>query len=393
VELRRVAPADLDVPSNPELLERIRQEIQSGGPMTFARFMDLALYDPSAGYYRQADGGPGRSGDFLTAPESHPIFGRALGRFAADVRTALGQPEPFTIREHGPGSGALAVPLIEGLVAAFPPAAAAIRYRAADIEPRRVAALERRFADAGVGGVFSTDDGAPIDGLILANEILDALPTHRVVARDGELREIFVGLDTQTGGLRDVEGPPSTPDLATRLQDEDVGLADGQRAEICLAVDAWVATAAAGLRRGVLLLIDYGHPASELYDGRRRPTGTLAAYLRHAVHDDPYRAIGRQDLTAHVDFEALERAADLAGLDHLATVSQARFLDGLGIGELLVDLQTAPGTTLQGYLEARSALVRMIDPARMGGFRVMAFGRGIDRGSPLRGLGGMDRVD
>jgi SAM-dependent MidA family methyltransferase len=144
--------------------------------------------------------------------------------------------------------------------------------------------------------------------------------------------------------------------------------------------------AAAGLDRGVVLLIDYGHPAAELYDPGRRAAGTLAAYLRHQVHDDPYRAIGRQDLTAHVDVTAVERAAVAAGLVHLGTTTQARFLDGLGAGEILVGYQEGPAATLQAYLEARASLVRMIDPAAMGGFRVMAFGRGLPETTGLRGL-------
>ena len=119
------------------------------------------------------------------------------------------------------------------------------------------------------------------------------------------------------GAFVDVEADPSTPALAARLADEGVTLADGQRAEICLAVDGWVAAAAAGVGRGVLLLIDYGYPAAELYDPVRRRDGTLRAYLRHRVHDDPYLHVGRQDLTAHVDLTAVERAARAAGLGHL----------------------------------------------------------------------------
>jgi SAM-dependent MidA family methyltransferase len=232
--------------------------------------------------------------------------------------------------------------------------------------------------------VLEPEDDRAIDGLILANEVLDALPTQRVVVRKGELREVFVGDDD--GGLIDVEGTPSSPLLAGRLADEGVVLAEGQRAEICLAIDGWVGRVAAGLGRGVALLVDYGHPAAELYDPNRRPAGTLAAYLRHQVHDDPYRAVGRQDLTAHVDITAVERAAGAAGLAHLGTTTQAAFLDGLGAGEILVGYQSGPGATLQAYLEARAALVRMIDPAAMGRFRVMAFGRGLPAGTLLRGL-------
>jgi SAM-dependent MidA family methyltransferase len=233
--------------------------------------------------------------------------------------------------------------------------------------------------------------------VVIANEVLDALPTHRVVggaagaaasaAHPVELSEVLV--DWRDGAFVDSVAAPSSDALGERLAAEGVTLQPGQRAEICLAVDDWVRRAAAGLERGVCLFIDYGYPATELYDPVRRPDGTLAAYLGQRAHGDPYRAVGRQDLTAHVDTTAVERAAERAGLSHIATTTQARFLTGLGAGELLVGLQTGPAATLQRYLEARAALVRMIDPAAMGRFRILAFGRGLaaDSAEHLRGLG------
>jgi len=385
VDLRRVPAADLDVPSDPALEAAIRAEIEAHGPISFARFMEIALYDAERGYYRGAVPRPGRGGDFLTAPEAHPIFGRAIARFADDLWRTLGQPTDFTIREHGAGGGALAEAIVAGLDADGSGALDALHYRVVEIEPAREAAVRARLEPAGRAGVLEADDGQPIDGLVIANEVLDALPTHRVVVRDGELREILVGVGPD-GGLVDVEAAPTTPLLARRLADESIVLAEGQRAEICLALGPWVAGVASGLRRGAVLLIDYGHPAGELYDPRRRAAGTLAAYLRHQVHDDPFRAIGRQDLTAHVDVTAVERAAVAAGLDHVGTTTQSAFLDGLGAGEILVGYQSGPKATLQDYLTARAALVRMIDPAAMGRFRVIVFGRGLPVGTSLRGV-------
>ena len=262
-----------------------------------------------------------------------------------------------------------------------------IRYEPIEVEPRRLEAIAARLEAAGHGARLTapTSTDRPVDGFFLANEVLDALPTHRVVARDGRLREVLVGIGE--GAFVDVEADPSTPALAARLADEGVTLADGQRAEICLAVDGWVAAAAAGLRRGVLLLIDYGYPAADLYDPVRRRDGTLRAYLRHRVHDDPYLHVGRQDLTAHVDVTAVERAASAAGLAHLGTTTQAEFLVGLGTEGLLAAIQADPATTMEAYLAVRSALVRLLDPAAMGRFRVMAFGRGWPDGPPLAGLG------
>jgi SAM-dependent MidA family methyltransferase len=398
--LRRIPPPDLDsIESDPVLADLIVAEIAGDGPMTFARFMELALYEPDHGYYRAPTARAGRRGDFLTAPEAHPIFGSALARHVIDGWHAIGTPATFEIREHGAGSGSLALAILDGVAAQEPALYRAIRYRPVEIEPRRLAELRGRLSAAGHGdrlGAAEADDERPIVGAVIANEVLDALPTHRVmggaaasVGTDiaaAELLEVFV--DRRDGAFVDVPDRPSTPALADRLAREGVALQPGQHAEICLAVDGWVARAAHGLERGTAVFIDYGYPASELYDALRRPGGTLAAYLGQRAHQDPYRAVGRQDLTAHVDTTAVERAAVDAGLTHLATTTQSQFLAGLGAGELLVELQTGREASLQRYLEARAALVRMIDPAAMGRFRVMAFGRELPAGTALRGLAG-----
>ncbi|MBA2718632.1 MAG: SAM-dependent methyltransferase [Chloroflexi bacterium] len=385
MDLRRVPARDQDVASDPVLLATIRAEIERSGPLTFDRFMEIALYDPARGYYRGAATRPGRAGDFLTAPEAHPLFGRTLARFALAVHASIGAPASFTIREHGAGTGALAAALVAELLAA-PDGPAAIRYLVAEVEPARVDAVRAALNDLD-GASVEPDDGDPIDGLIVANEVLDALPTHRIVQRGASLREILVGLGPD-GGLVDVEAEPTTPALEARLAAESVVLADGQRAEICLALDTWIDGAAAGLRRGVLLLIDYGHPAADLYDSGRRAAGTLATYLGHQVGDDPYRAIGRQDLTAHVDITAVERATARAGLIPIGSTTQSDFLSRLGAGDLLVAEQTRAGATLQSYLDARAALVRMIDPGAMGRFRVLAVSRRLEADVALPGFGG-----
>ena len=387
--IRRDPAPDLDAVGEDEaLLGRIRDEIARRGPMTFARFMDLALYDPDGGYYRSEAARPGRDGDFLTAPEAHPIYGAALARAIADAWDRLGQFAPFTIREFGAGTGVLGAAILEGLRAERPELAAGVRYQPFEVEPARLDAIAARFEEAGLGATLDrTGDLGPVIGIVLANEVLDALPTHRVVQRGAALREVYVGT-TDDGSLVDVEADPSTPALAERLASDGVTLADGQHGEICLAVDGWVAGVTSGLGRGVALLIDYGYPAPELYDPVRRRDGTLRAYLRHRVHDDPYVHVGRQDLTAHVDVSAVERAAARAGLTHLGTTTQAEFLVGLGTEELLQAVQADPATTLESYVALRSALFRLLDPAAMGRFRVMAFGRGWPAdGPPLRGLG------
>jgi SAM-dependent MidA family methyltransferase len=386
--IRRDPLPDLDgVGQDEGLVARIHEEIARDGPITFARFMDLALYDPEGGYYRAEAARPGRDGDFLTAPEAHPIFGAALARAVADVWDRLGRPEQFVLREYGAGTGTLALAVLDGLAAEHPELAAGLRYDPIEVEPRRIPAIESRLAAAGHRDALGAREvsGRPAVGFVLANEVLDALPVHRVIVRDGVLREVLVG--SRDGAFVDVEAEPTTPDLAARLADESVQLAEGQRAEICLAIGPWLSKAAAGLERGVLLLIDYGYPASELYDPVRRREGTLRAYLRHRVHDDPYIHVGRQDLTAHVDVSAVERAAAAVGLDHLGTTTQAEFLVGLGTEGLLRAIQADPATSLEAYLAVRSALMRLLDPGAMGRFRVVAFARGWPAGRILAGLG------
>jgi SAM-dependent MidA family methyltransferase len=384
--LRRVAAPSLeDVGDDPVLVERIRDEIRATGPITFARFMDRALYEPGHGYYRSSAPRPGREGDFLTAPESHPIFGWALARQLDELWRLMDRPPRFVLREHGAGTGKLAVATLDGLRREGSALLSAIAWQPVEIEPERDVALRATLESSGFAANLAMPDERPFTGVVLANEVLDALPVHRVVARAGRLREVLVGWDEGIG-FHDVEGEPTTPALAERLATEGVELEDGQAAEICLAVEDWFAAATAQLGRGVVVLIDYGYPAVELYDARRRPEGTLRAYVRHTVHDDLYRHLGRQDLTAHVDATAVDRAAHAQHLTTVGITTQAEFLAALGAGELLRGLQDEPGMTLQGYLEARAALGRMLDPAVTGRFRVMAFARGMHTDTQLSGL-------
>jgi SAM-dependent MidA family methyltransferase len=374
----------LDPGHEPALLALIQDEIRVAGPMTFARFMEVALYEPAHGYYASGRRGPGRSADFLTAPEAHPIFGWTVAHQLEEVWLRLGRPDPFTIREPGAGSGALAAAIVGGLARSGAPLRAALRYRVSERGADRGRQVWERFAALGAEDILQPDDGRPITGAVIANEVLDALPVHRVEGRaDGGIAELFVGLGDD-GTLVTIAGPPSTPALGQRLEREGIRLVPGQRAEVCLALDGWVAETAGGLERGLLLLIDYGHPATALYEPARG--SLLRAYVNHRVHDDPFANIGRQDLTAHVDVTAVERAGKAAGLEHLGTTTQAAFLAGLGIGELLVGLQGDPAATLQAYLEARSAVVRMLDPGVTGRFAVVAFGRGLPGDPPLAGL-------
>jgi SAM-dependent MidA family methyltransferase len=374
--LRRDAPTDLsDIGEDAELAALIRDEIRRDGPMPFARFMELALYDPMGGYYRSDSARPGREGDFITAPELHPIFGQSLATAIEQMWRRMGEPAPFVVRELGAGTGALAVAILDGLREAGSPLLDAIAYEPVEVDERRHEAFAARLEASGHGARHRRPGAAPIVGVIVANEVLDALPVHRVRRRGDALRELAVGLGPDDRFV-EVETAPSTPRVETHLTDAGIELVDGQTAEFALALEGWIGDAATDLERGVLLLIDYGAPAVELYDPIRRRDGTLRAYVRHQVHDDPYRHVGRQDLTAHVDVTAVERAAMAAGLTTIGITTQAEALMGLGIEGRLQAIQADPATTFEEYTLVRSALMRLLDPAAMGRFQLMAFGRG-----------------
>ena len=191
-----------------------------------------------------------------------------------------------------------------------------------------------------------------------------------------------------TGGrLVDVLADPTTPALAARLAAEGVALAEGQPAEVRLADEPWLDDVSRDLARGYVLVIDYGAPAADLYDPARRPAGTLLAYRGHRVHDDVLADPGDQDVTAHVDLTSLERAGAARGLDPLGRTTQARLLAGCGIADIFEAVRSDPGTTAEEYLALRSAVGRLLDPWRLGGFAVVVLGRALPPGAErLRGL-------
>jgi SAM-dependent MidA family methyltransferase len=380
---RQALPDPEDAGEDEALVARIRAEIAERGPIPFARFMERALYEPGHGYYRRAESGPGMAGaDFLTAPEAHPIVGAAIGRLVEQAWEAMGRPAPFTVIEPGAGTGALAAGLLGGLRALGSPLSETIRYRPVEVEPARLVDLRRRLAADGLEGRLAPAEVAePTAGALVANEVLDALPVHRVVGRADGLRELLVTVDPD-GAFAWHEAEATTPDLAARLAAEDVTLADGEVTEICLAIDGWLARATAGLTHGIVVLVDYAAEPADLH-GRARPTGTLRAFARHAVGSDPFRHVGRQDLTATVDLAAVRAAAARAGLVPLGETTQGELLARAGTRELTDAYLARRGATLQDALHLRSALARLLDPRGMGGFRVLVFGRGLRGGTPL----------
>lgn len=384
-------PPSLALPASLEAA--IRAEIAAAGRIPFARFMDLALYHPEWGYYLAAERRPGRPGDFLTAPETHPFFGIALSRQIAECWERLGRPASFVVREYGAGSGALAWDIVAGLAAQAPPCHAALEYRLVEANPRRLQEALAAFAAEGLGDVVRGEviaanaDPEPIVGVALANEVADAFGVHRLIWRAGGLREEWVVWrgDRFAAEEGELSSEAAAADPEGMLREHGIALEEGDRIEVSPAAAAWFASVARGLRRGYALVIDYGYPALELYSAHRL-SGTVRAYRGHAVGDDPFADVGEQDLTAHVDFSALRRAGEAEGLVFAGQTTQGAFLASLEMGDLLVALGREPATTLPEYLAAQAATLRLIDPGGMGRFGVLMMAREAPISPPPRGF-------
>ena len=381
------ARAEMLAESNTDLVRLIYAEIIAAPQqrITFARFMQQALGHPEFGYYSTTTARPGYDGDFLTAPETHPIFGWALARQVTECWERLGRPADFTVRECGAGSGTLALTILQGLHREFPLVLESLRYELEDISSERGAAVAVALrADQPDLPVYAASAG-PITGLVIANELLDALPVHRLIVQGGDLQERWVAW--RDGWFADEVGPLSDPALAESVR--GLPLEEGQALEVSPAVQAWAADLPQRLERGYAILIDYGDAAVDLYDPQRGTEGTVRTYVQHEVGDDPYRRVGVQDLTAHVDFTAVERAAvdsdPQQALRALGLISQAFFFAGLAIQELLLQVQQ-DATTAEDYLPARNAVLTLLDPGTLGNFRVLGLARNVEATPPLKGF-------
>jgi len=387
-----------------QLDEIIHEEIDRGGPITFARFMDLALYHPEYGYY--SGGGVGRepvgwAGDFFTSGDVSPLWAWALARQLHQMWQTLGSPARFDVIEPGAGRGLLAASVWRYALALDERWAAALRYilvdRAAPDSPLRTQrearlAVELAEIPAPTDAVRwapslaeAAPDG-PITGCIVSNELVDALPVHRVEARDGRLAEVYVALEPQTGQLVERLAAPSSPRVAGYLDAYGIpwrAYPDGWRAEICPAAEDWQREMASLLGEGFALTLDYGASARRLY-ARDRRRGTLMVYAHHRLGERPLAHPGRQDLTAHVNFSALARVGAAMGLRVTRYTTQAALLTALGVREQAQELAarlfpyaTSERHTDRGqadYLRRAAllgALATLLNPHGLGGFRVL----------------------
>lgn len=365
---------------NDALRAVIEAEIAGSGRITFRRFMELALYHPRHGYYAADAEAIGRRGDYLTSPEISPLFGAMIGRQAAEVWRLLGRPDPFTVVEVGPGNGTLALDLLRWAGRAQPELRAALRYVLVERLPAQEARQRRLLAgDAGV--CWAPELPVGVTGCILSNELLDAFPVHVVGGQDGELHEAYVTL--RDGAFVEEWDQPSTPELAAYFAILGRLPAEDGRAEVNRDAPRWMRAAAAALGRGLVLTLDYGYPAAQLYAPWRRQ-GTLLCFSRHTATDQPFARVGRQDMTAHVDFTSVARAGVAAGLTLAGFTTQWEFLTALGIHDALRTPEGGPG---EEYVARHRAVTELLEPAGLGRVRVLAMTRGLE-GAALRGFAG-----
>ena len=348
-----------------------------GGWISFARYMELALYAPGLGYYSGGSRKFGSEGDFLTAPELTPLYGQALARQVAQVLAASA---PQVI-EAGAGSGRLAADLLLALDAlGCAPGHYRILELSGELRARQQATLRERAPRLADRVEWLDELPERFSGCLVGNEVLDAMPTHALRWDDGsDVQEGGVGLED--GRLVPAERPATGALLGAA---QAMPVARPHRGELGLAARAWVAELARRLECGAMLLIDYGLPRHELYHPQR-DGGTVRCHYRHRVHDDPLWLPGLSDITAHVDFTAVAEAGFDAGLDVLGYTSQAVFLLNCGIGALSGQESGA------AELQARGAVNVLISPNEMGElFKVIALGRGLS--GPLFGFARGDRV-
>ncbi|MEE8421648.1 MAG: SAM-dependent methyltransferase [Dehalococcoidia bacterium] len=360
----------------------VREEIEQSGPITFERFMALALGHPRHGYYSREQVVWGAQGDYETSPEVHPIFGYLWAQQIEQCWQQLDRPDPFHLIEPGAGSGRFALDILTWLRERAPQCAAATHLTLLDGHPLRLAQQRRLLEAGGVDAEYALvdewlADREAVTGVVISNEFFDALPVHLVERRGEALREWHVTLED--GELVFELGPASTPEIDACFARLGLLPGDGCRAELCLAAPAMMRAMAARLDGGYLITIDYGKEADDLYASWRR-MGTLMAFRSHSPQPDPLASPGLLDLTAHVDFTSLAAAAQQ--FESAATVSQAEALTAIGIGEALEASRGRAGDDLARFAADRRAVETLLDPAGLGRIRVLVQARG----APLDGL-------
>jgi SAM-dependent MidA family methyltransferase len=341
----------------------LQQRVRERGRIPFVDYMAACLYEPGLGYYTSPGRKVGAEGDFYTSINVHALFGRTISREVVRMWETLGQPDRFTVVEQGAAAGVLARDILDGLRDLAPELYGRLTYVLVEMEPSLRQIQANNLADHS-GRIAWREPAELADGsfrfcgCLLSNELVDALPVHQVEMTEEGLQEVYVTL--ADGQLAEELAEPSTPELEAYLQRLGVTLLPGQRAELSLAAERWLAGVVRALERGYLLTIDYGYEKFEKYGPMRR-NGTLLCYWRHRVEENPYLRPGLQDMTSHVDFSMLMDHGANLGLTTVWFGEQYRFLMAAGIMEEMLAREESARTE-EERLRLRLAVKKLILP-------------------------------
>jgi SAM-dependent MidA family methyltransferase len=359
----------------------LTQRIQQNGRMNFADFMTACLYEPGLGYYTSPGRKVGAEGDFYTSISVHAAFGRVIAREIAQMWRCMGSPDAFTLVECGAGNGRLACDILDYLAERESKMYAAIDLVLVEREPSLEAAqMEMLYTHCEKSSWLSPETFSSgkfsFSGCLYSNELIDALPVHRIVMTEDNLQELYVTL--KDDDFIEELGAPSTAEINEYLKRISVVLHPGQQAEINLAAPAWLSSAAGALQCGFILTVDYGFPAVELF-APHRTKGTLLCYYRHQTEENPYIRLGQQDITAHVDFTTLMAYGEQVGLRTEWFGEQYRFLLAAGLVEEIEEFERSDATS-EEKLKLRLALKKLIMPeGGMGDtFRMLVQSKGVE---------------
>ncbi len=368
------------------------EEISLQGPLTFARFMELALYHEGHGYYMTqtvaqdpaARERIGWKGDFFTAPELSPILAKTLVRQVLEIDAQLGHPSPFAFIEMGCGNGSFAADFLQYCQMDAPDFLARLRYvlveRSVHLQSVQASQIREVMGSCREGllrWVSSVEEleEESVVGVMFSNELVDAFPVHRVRCDQDHLQEVFV--DYHDGKFMERLGSMSSSTVEDYVSHHGVRLREGQTSELHIAAEQWMIHVARVLRQGIVITVDYGHTGADYYNSERN-NGTFLCYFRHAISTNPFERIGEQDMTAHVNFSALAKTGEAWELQTVGFTNLANWLMGLGVEQMIGD-EDPESKEIQ-------ALTQLLRPHGMGTtFKVLVQRKGLEP-MPLQGL-------
>lgn len=369
------------------LRQHLEEICRSRGPIPFALYMEICLYHPHLGYYMASDPPMGREGDYLTYPQVHPAFGRCIARQIIEIWEQMGCPRGFELVEVGPGKGEMMRDMLELISQNAPHMMENLEVVLVEVSPKLQSIQRKNLAPFSnvrweSPGRFFSRGG--VEGCVVSNELMDALPVHLVEVSSGKLMEVLV--EVGDWGIKEVLGELTDPRILEYLEAMGARLVEGQRVEVGLRAVEWIERMAGALTRGVLITVDFGFRGVEQFHPLRR-RGSLMAYRYHKATSDPYELPGGQDICAHVNFSALMWAGEKAGLVNTGITTQDRFLLNLGLLEEMREQEKKRflDSPVKFWMEKLALRNLMMPQHPQGGFQVLIQHKGWTPMS-LRGL-------